>query len=209
MISIKIILSFIFLTAVLANNYKFNQPFIDVAKSANPSVVSIITEFEVTQRPFNPFFNDPFFEEFFPEFTQRGQTLGSGVIIDKEGIEDWRKEILPFYESMLLDFAYLQVEILLPDEEISGDLKYGELKLLQAPFESLAFKLTPSKGLDVGAGKNEILKTKVFGGVVGIILDGRGRQPFNLTEKTEKRVSQLKEWSEETNEYPQLENSNV
>jgi hypothetical protein len=40
----------------------------------------------------------------------------SNVIIDKEGIEDWRKEILPFYESMLLDFAYLQVEILLPDE---------------------------------------------------------------------------------------------
>ena len=47
------------------------------------------------------------------------------------------------------------------------------------------------------------------GGVVGIILDGRGRQPFNLTENTENRVLQLKEWSEETDEYPQLENSNV
>jgi len=108
-----------------------------------------------------------------------------------------------------LDQIMLHYEILLPDGEISGDLKYGELKLIQAPFESLEVKLTPSKGLDVGAGKNEILKTKIFGGVVGIILDGRGRQPFNLTEKTEKRVSQLKEWSEETNEYPQLENSNV
>ena len=78
-------LSIIILSCVFANNHKFNQPFIDVAESANPSVVSIITEIEVTQRPFNPFFNDPFFEEFFPEFKQRGQTLGSGVIIDKEG----------------------------------------------------------------------------------------------------------------------------
>ena len=108
-----------------------------------------------------------------------------------------------------LDQIMLHYEILLPDGEISGDLKYGELKLIQAPLESLEVKLTPSKGLDVGAGKNEILKTKIFGGVVGIILDGRGRQPFNLTKKTEKRVSQLKEWSKETNEYPQLENSNV
>ena len=65
------------------------------------------------------------------------------------------------------------------------------------------------RGLDIGTGKNEVLDTKVSGGVVGIILDGRGRQPFNLTENTENRVSQLKEWSEETDEYPQLENSNV
>ena len=81
----KIFFLTITLSLAFASNHKFNQPFIDVAKSANPSVVSIITEIEVTQRPFNPFFNDPFFEEFFPEFKQRGQTLGSGVIIDKEG----------------------------------------------------------------------------------------------------------------------------
>ena len=81
----KILFISITLSLAFASNHKFNQPFIDVAKSANPSVVSIITEIEVTQRQFNPFFNDPFFEEFFPEFKQKGQTLGSGVIIDKEG----------------------------------------------------------------------------------------------------------------------------
>ena len=81
----KVLFLSITLSLVFTSSHKFNQPFIDVAKSANPSVVSIITEIEVTQRPFNPFFNDPFFEEFFPEFKQKGQTLGSGVIIDKEG----------------------------------------------------------------------------------------------------------------------------
>ena len=67
----------------------------------------------------------------------------------------------------------------------------------------------PGKGLDIGAGKNEVLETNIYGGVVGIILDARGRQPFNLIDNTEDRVSQLKEWSEETDEYPQLENLNV
>jgi hypothetical protein len=107
------------------------------------------------------------------------------------------------------DQVMLKYEISLPSGIIVGDLKFGELKLIPAPFESLQAKLTPGKGLDIGAGKNEVLETNIFGGIVGIIIDGRGRQPFNLTDNTEDRVSQLKKWSEETGEYPQLENSNV
>ena len=107
------------------------------------------------------------------------------------------------------DQVVLHYEISLPAGDISGDLKCGELKLIPASYEPFEAELTPSQGLDIGLGKNEILKTKIFGGVVGIILDGRGRQPFNLSENTENRVAQLKEWSEETNEYPQLENPNV
>jgi uncharacterized protein (TIGR01319 family) len=107
------------------------------------------------------------------------------------------------------DQIMLHYEITLPEGVISGELKFGELKLIPAPFESLKAKLTPGKGLDVGAGKNELLETNIYGGVVGIILDGRGRQPFHLEDNTENRVSQLKEWSEETGEYPRLENLNV
>ena len=107
------------------------------------------------------------------------------------------------------DQVMLQYEISLPDQRIAGDLKFGELKLIPAPFESLQAKFTPGKGLDIGAGNNEVLETNIYGGVVGIILDARGRQPFNLIDNTEDRVSQLKEWSEETGEYPQLENLNV
>ena len=107
------------------------------------------------------------------------------------------------------DQVMLEYEFIFPDERVGGELMLGDLKLISAPSEPLQVRLTPGKGLDIGAGKNEVLDTKVSGGVVGIILDGRGRQPFNLIENTENRVSQLKEWSEETDEYPQLENSNV
>ncbi len=81
----------------------------------------------------------------------------------------------------------------------------GELKLIPAPYELVEIKLNPGKGLDVGAGRNESLSTKIYGGVVGIILDGRGRLPFNLAERSEERVLNLSTWSKATNEYPSLE----
>ena len=81
----KIFITNIIICFLFASNHQFNEPFIEVSKKANPCVVSIISEKEVVQRQFNPFFNDPFFEDFFPEFKQRGESLGSGVIIDKEG----------------------------------------------------------------------------------------------------------------------------
>ena len=83
----------------------------------------------------------------------------------------------------------------------------GELKLIPSPYESVEVKLNPGKGLDVGAGKNEMLTTKVYGGVVGIILDGRGRRPFNLSQISEERVLNLSKWSTATNEYPTLESA--
>ena len=103
------------------------------------------------------------------------------------------------------DQVMLEYEFIFPDERIGGELMFGDLKLIPAQFEPVRVRLTPGKGLDIGAGKNEVLETKVFGGVVGIILDGRGRQPFTLTDDTDFRVQSLMKWSEETNEYPQLE----
>ena len=103
------------------------------------------------------------------------------------------------------DQRVLQYEINLSNERIGGELMAGELKLIPAPFEPIRIKLTPDKGLDIGAGKNEILETEIYGGVVGIILDGRGREPFNLSNDRRERIYNLNTWSEATNEYPQLD----
>jgi len=103
------------------------------------------------------------------------------------------------------DQAVLQYEISLPNERVGGELMFGELKLIPASYEPVRVKLTPGKGLDIGAGKNEILDTKIYGGIVGIILDGRGRQPFNLSKDIKQRMHNLYTWSEATSEYPQLE----
>ena len=84
----RIFIPSLIFTLLLASNHKFNQPFIDVSKTANPYIVSIISEKDFMESQFNPFFDDPFFEDFFPDFPQferRGESLGSGIIIDREG----------------------------------------------------------------------------------------------------------------------------
>ena len=98
----------------------------------------------------------------------------------------------------------LTYECYLPNEKLVGTLMPGELKLIPVPYESVEVKLNPGKGLDVGAGRNEVFITIVYGGVVGIIMDGRGRRPFNFSETSEERVLNLSKWSEATNEYPTL-----
>jgi hypothetical protein len=107
------------------------------------------------------------------------------------------------------DNSVLQYEIYLPNEKITGELISGELKLLSVPYEPVKVLLTPGKGLDVGAGKNEQFETTIFGGVVGIILDGRGRHPFNLKNDSKLRVQDLIKWSENTDEYPNQETHHV
>ena len=103
----------------------------------------------------------------------------------------------------------LNYNINVNDNVIKGDLKKGEIKVIRANYEECDVILEPTKGFNIGAGKNEILKTKIYGGEVGIILDGRGRNPFKISLNPDKRVQSLIEWSKSTDEYPNMESLNV
>ena len=83
------------------------------------------------------------------------------------------------------------------------NLNHGELIRIEAGYEEIKATLTPAKGVDVGAGAGEPINTTIFGGQVGIILDGRGR-PLHIDSESSKRISDLKNWSEAINEYPDL-----
>ena len=82
-------------------------------------------------------------------------------------------------------------------------VKAGELLRIEVPYEPLKATLTPGRGLDIGAGKGEPIETTIFGGVVGLLLDGRGR-PFILPGSKTERIASLQKWSTATNEYPNL-----
>ena len=84
------------------------------------------------------------------------------------------------------------------------NLDGGDLVLVEADYQEISITLTPSKGIDVGAGVNETIKTTVYGGQVGIIFDCRGR-PLSLSKEPNKRISELNNWSKALNEYPSLE----
>tara|TARA_S200000501_G_scaffold312556_1_gene303633 strand:+ start:2979 stop:4793 length:1815 start_codon:yes stop_codon:yes gene_type:complete len=87
-------------------------------------------------------------------------------------------------------------------KEISLD--DGQLILIKAVYQKIDITLTPSKGVDVGAGSGEIIQTKIFGGQVGIIFDCRGR-PLKISDQANKRIFDIKNWSDALEEYPTLE----
>jgi uncharacterized protein (TIGR01319 family) len=98
----------------------------------------------------------------------------------------------------------LTLELTLPDgNAIKHELKTGELIKIDAPYEPMEAKLTPSRNMDIGAGKGEIINTRIYGGYVGILLDGRGR-PLELPETDNERIAKLQEWSKVVNEYPEF-----
>ena len=77
-----------------------------------------------------------------------------------------------------------------------GVQENGLPQVVKATFE-------PDKNFDIGAGKGNPVTKEIHGGVVGVILDGRGR-PFDLSTLSEDdRVKYLKEWMTEMNIYPE------
>ena len=96
----------------------------------------------------------------------------------------------------------LKADLIMPDgSTIHHDLKKDELFCIEVPYEPIKAKLTPGKKMDIGAGKGETIETTIYGGVVGIILDGRDR-PITIPTDSEERLGALKNWSDAVNEYP-------
>ena len=86
----------------------------------------------------------------------------------------------------------------------AGEMITLPLSKEEGPYASL---ITPAKGLDVGAGPGKPVNKALQGGVVGIILDGRGRRPFSfenaVTELSEaERLRSLDDWNTALELYP-------
>ncbi len=99
------------------------------------------------------------------------------------------------------------IGLVMPDgSQVNRELMLGEMFTLPATHEErVKATLKPAKGIDIGAGKGQEVVTELRGGVVGLIFDGRGRQPFTLPDAAEERVAKLREWSLATDEYPQTQ----
>ncbi|MFP4459212.1 MAG: glutamate mutase L [Candidatus Zixiibacteriota bacterium] len=98
----------------------------------------------------------------------------------------------------------MEYEIEFPDGKVEkGKLKFGDMKLFELPVDEKAKAvLKPNRKFDLGLGKGKTVETELSGGVVGIILDGRGR-PLNITEDKNERIRKLKAWFKELKVYPE------
>jgi uncharacterized protein (TIGR01319 family) len=98
----------------------------------------------------------------------------------------------------------LSAKIELPDGSVfEEEINFGEIRLIPLGVgEKAAATLKPKKGLDLGKGKNQELKTELSGGVVGIVIDTRGR-PLNIPADPAVKVPLLKKWMKELKVYPE------
>ncbi|MCR4319184.1 MAG: glutamate mutase L [Candidatus Brocadiaceae bacterium] len=98
----------------------------------------------------------------------------------------------------------ISYKITLPDgKKIEESLPYGELRVHPLGIDQTAeIEVLPTKNFDVGVGKGKPIIKKVFGGVVGIVIDTRGK-PITFAKDKASRVEQLRRWAKAMNAYPE------
>jgi len=101
------------------------------------------------------------------------------------------------------DMEIVTVKLTFSDgSETTLSARYGEIKRVDLPVGEKAHAvIRPARRFDVGAGPGHVVETEVEGGVVGVILDARGR-PLYLPEDRNERVELLLSWIRSMDVYP-------
>ena len=104
----------------------------------------------------------------------------------------------------------MSIEILMTDGSIiNREISCGQILVIPLhETERAKIDIHPRSGFDVGAGNGKRLETEVSGGVVGIIIDARGR-PFQLPQNAAQRVNKLNEWAKAMNVYPESQGLSI
>ncbi len=98
----------------------------------------------------------------------------------------------------------VKVEATLPDgTNLDEDIPFGEMRVYPMSVEdSVRLKMTPARGFDLGSGPGKPHEATASGGVVGLMIDTRGR-PFTLPTDESKRVEKLDRWAKAFDAYPE------
>jgi hypothetical protein len=91
----------------------------------------------------------------------------------------------------------VSVQLQSPDQPpVEVRVSCGDMALLPLPEEGVSRLVAhPERGFDLGVGKGKPLTAEILGGVVGLIVDARGRRPFTLPEQAAERIGRLRAWN--------------
>jgi uncharacterized protein (TIGR01319 family) len=85
----------------------------------------------------------------------------------------------------------------------SHAVAFGDLRLVAVPAGGrVRLRVSPERTFDAGAGRGKPVQTEVAAGVVGVVLDARGRQPFSLPADARARIDRLRAWNRALDLYP-------
>jgi uncharacterized protein (TIGR01319 family) len=97
----------------------------------------------------------------------------------------------------------IHIEASMPDgSTVQKEISFGQMLVIPLPDGQRAkLDLHPRSGFDVGEGGGKSMELEVTGGVLGIIVDARGR-PLHIPQDDDGRTRKLQEWTEALNTYP-------
>jgi uncharacterized protein (TIGR01319 family) len=102
----------------------------------------------------------------------------------------------------------LSYKMTMPDGTVIDEtLNYGDIRLHKLGLDKdglpveVQIEATPTRAFDLGEGHGRTVKKKVRGGVVGVVIDARGR-PLLTTPDRAKRIEQIVKWTKEMDCYP-------
>ena len=178
-------------TAPVNRDARLGASFAPVVKKAAPSVVNIYSTHIVRLRAMrNPFFNDPFFRQFFGgqlpeddrEYTRREHALGSGVIVSPDGYILTANHVVDGADEIKVSLGENKKEF---DAKIIGTDPPTDVAVLKIDAKNLpAITLADSAQLEIGdvvlaIGNPYGLSQTVTMGIVSAL--GRNNLPgFNL-----------------------------
>ena len=139
------------------SNEQVTLSYAPLVKKIAPAVVNIYTKRMVEQRAHNPFMNDPFFSQFFGRNHSFGglrknkieNSLGSGVIIDKEGVVITNSHVIKGADEItviLSDGREFEARVALEDAKIDLAILRMDIDGEDLP----TAKLRPSENMEVG-----------------------------------------------------------
>ena len=107
--------------------------------------------------------------------------------------------INPTFKKALENTDLFNYHLVYNSKEYSGTVKANDVVLLPVPYESVDITLKPTNNIDLGNGFGSEVIAEVFGGEVGIMLDGRLRDSSgNIIVSDSKLVS---DWYEKLKVY--------
>ncbi len=82
---------------------------------------------------------------------------------------------------------------------------FGDIARIPLPEDGEArvrVTATPERAFDLGEGRGRPVTRSVRGGVVGLLVDARGRRPFELPKAPEPRIARLRAWNRSLDVFP-------
>jgi hypothetical protein len=89
----------------------------------------------------------------------------------------------------------MKVRVHAEDHSEEHEIMFGQIRTVPLkPDTTATVTATPAKGFDMGAGSGQQVSRQISGGVVGLVMDWRGR-PFAPPQDRSARVGKLIEWN--------------